>query len=154
MQQRRVNLYCSEAQEKPGRIPSWIVREGSLAICVAFGGLLAGTFSCTSVDKDSFLLEGRGVNARESERIYLFYPVSKNGMWFKRIDTAETRGGKFRFDRVVPETVPAFLVFGDMDEIESYLDHGKVVEQGTHAALTAKRGYYYVLVKNQLELGN
>jgi len=34
------------------------------------------------------------------------------------------------------------------------LDHGRIVEQGTHAELTAKRGYYYELVKNQLELGN
>lgn len=102
MQQRRDNLYNSEAQEKPGRIPSWTVRWGNLAICVAFGGLLAGTFSCTSVDKDSFLLEGRVVNARESERIYLFYPVSKNGMWFRRIDTAETRGGKSASTELCP----------------------------------------------------
>lgn len=34
------------------------------------------------------------------------------------------------------------------------LDRGKVVEQGTHKELTEKRGYYYELVKNQLELGN
>lgn len=27
------------------------------------------------------------------------------------------------------------------------LDHGRIVEQGTHDALTAKRGYYYELVK-------
>ena len=33
------------------------------------------------------------------------------------------------------------------------LDHGKVVEQGTHEQLTARRGVYYTLVKNQLELG-
>ena len=34
------------------------------------------------------------------------------------------------------------------------LDKGKVVETGNHEALTAKRGAYYNLVKNQLELGN
>ena len=34
------------------------------------------------------------------------------------------------------------------------LDKGHVVEQGTHRELTAKRGEYYKLVKNQLELGN
>jgi ATP-binding cassette subfamily B protein len=33
------------------------------------------------------------------------------------------------------------------------LDKGKVAEQGTHAELTAKRGIYYELVRNQLELG-
>ena len=34
------------------------------------------------------------------------------------------------------------------------LDHGRVVETGSHEALTAKRGAYYNLVKNQLELGS
>ncbi|RGQ03307.1 peptidase domain-containing ABC transporter [Segatella copri] len=34
------------------------------------------------------------------------------------------------------------------------IDHGNVVEVGNHESLTAKRGAYYNLVKNQLELGN
>jgi ATP-binding cassette subfamily B protein len=34
------------------------------------------------------------------------------------------------------------------------LDKGQVVEKGTHTELTNKRGAYYHLVKNQLELGN
>lgn len=34
------------------------------------------------------------------------------------------------------------------------LDKGRIVEQGTHAELTEKRGAYYSLVKSQLELGN
>lgn len=34
------------------------------------------------------------------------------------------------------------------------IDHGKVVETGTHDTLTLKRGTYFQLVKNQLELGN
>ncbi len=33
------------------------------------------------------------------------------------------------------------------------LDKGKIVEKGTHKELTAKKGVYYALVKNQLELG-
>ncbi len=33
------------------------------------------------------------------------------------------------------------------------LDDGKVVETGTHKELTKKKGAYYQLVKNQLELG-
>ncbi|MEM6845853.1 MAG: peptidase domain-containing ABC transporter [Bacteroidota bacterium] len=33
------------------------------------------------------------------------------------------------------------------------LDHGKIVEVGDHNTLTLKRGLYYNLVKNQLELG-
>lgn len=33
------------------------------------------------------------------------------------------------------------------------LDKGRIAEQGTHLQLTALRGKYYELVKNQLELG-
>lgn len=34
------------------------------------------------------------------------------------------------------------------------LRHGEVVEQGTHSELVAKRGYYYELIHNQLELAD
>ncbi len=34
------------------------------------------------------------------------------------------------------------------------LEKGKIVEKGTHAELTKKKGAYYELVKNQLELGS
>ena len=34
------------------------------------------------------------------------------------------------------------------------LDSGKVVEVGVHEQLISMRGYYYRLVKNQLELGD
>lgn len=41
----------------------------------------------------------------------------------------------------------------DADQIV-VLSQGKIVEIGTHAELTEKRGAYFELVKNQLELGN
>ena len=34
------------------------------------------------------------------------------------------------------------------------LDSGKVVESGNHSILIKRKGTYYNLVKNQLELGN
>ena len=34
------------------------------------------------------------------------------------------------------------------------LDDGKIVEHGKHEELINLKGYYYQLVKNQLELGN
>ena len=34
------------------------------------------------------------------------------------------------------------------------LDKGRIVETGNHASLIEKKGAYYNLVKNQLELGN
>jgi ATP-binding cassette subfamily B protein len=34
------------------------------------------------------------------------------------------------------------------------LNRGEILETGTHDSLIEKRGAYYNLVKNQLELGN
>ncbi len=34
------------------------------------------------------------------------------------------------------------------------IDEGRIIEQGTHEELVAKKGNYYQLVKNQLQLGN
>jgi ATP-binding cassette subfamily B protein len=34
------------------------------------------------------------------------------------------------------------------------IDRGEIIEAGSHQALTDLRGFYYNLVKNQLELGN
>lgn len=41
----------------------------------------------------------------------------------------------------------------DADQIV-VLDQGKIVEQGKHNSLIAKKGHYFNLVRNQLELGN
>lgn len=34
------------------------------------------------------------------------------------------------------------------------LENGHIVEEGNHESLSLKKGKYYELVKNQLELGN
>lgn len=34
------------------------------------------------------------------------------------------------------------------------MENGEIAEEGTHIELTLKKGKYYELVKNQLELGN
>jgi ATP-binding cassette subfamily B protein len=34
------------------------------------------------------------------------------------------------------------------------IDNGRIVEQGSHSLLSRNKGYYFELVKNQLELGN
>lgn len=32
------------------------------------------------------------------------------------------------------------------------IDHGQIVEEGTHIELTQQNGYYYKLIKNQIQL--
>ena len=39
-------------------------------------------------------------------------------------------------------------------DIMGVLGRGRSVERATHKELTARRGHYYNLVRNQLELGN
>ena len=56
-----------------------------------------------------------------------------------------------RVDEPVPDDSPYPVKNADQIVV---IDHGKVVEIGNHESLTAKRGAYYNLVKNQLELGN
>ena len=34
------------------------------------------------------------------------------------------------------------------------IEKGKIIEEGTHQKLVKKKGAYYTLVKNQLELGD
>ena len=60
-------------------------------------------------------------------------------------------GSLFRVDEPVPDDSPYPVKNADQIVV---IDHGKVVEIGNHESLTAKRGAYYNLVKNQLELGN
>ena len=48
----------------------------------------------------------------------------------------------------------ALVKLGHENDKIVVLDKGRVVEEGTHQELTALRGTYYKLVKNQLELGN
>ena len=48
----------------------------------------------------------------------------------------------------------ALVKLGHENDKIVVLDKGRIVEEGTHQELTERRGTYYQLVKNQLELGN
>ncbi len=88
--------------------------------------LLYITVSCTNTNNSSFSLEGRVTDSKESESVYLSYPVLKNGIWYERIDTAKIIDGKFRFDGEISETTPACLFFDDMDDVTLYLEPAKL----------------------------
>lgn len=61
--------------------------------------------------------------------------------------------GRFFIGRTVIVIAHRLSTVKGADQIV-VLEHGKVVEVGSHDTLTESRGAYYKLVKNQLELGN
>ena len=60
---------------------------------------------------------------------------------------------KFYKDKTVVVVAHRLSTVKNADQI-IVMEKGKVVETGNHKSLTVKRGAYYNLVKNQLELGN
>ena len=109
-------------------------------------------------------MEGNGVSQGQRQRILIARAVYKNPD-FIFLDEA-TNALDANNEREIMEQLHAFYkgrtvvvvahrlsTVRDADKIV-VLDKGRVVEEGTHQELTALRGTYYKLVKNQLELGN
>ena len=73
---------------------------------------------------------------------------------FARLDEKEIMKHLHEFYRGKTVVVVAHRLstVKDADKIV-VLDQGKVAEEGTHETLTALKGKYYELVRNQLELG-
>lgn len=107
---------------------------------------------------------GHGLSTGQKQRLliaraaykdarYLFFDEATNSL-----DANNERTIMERLDRLFANKT-AVIVAHRLSTVKNadkiiVLDHGKIVEQGTHTELTAQRGRYYELVKNQLELGN
>lgn len=109
-------------------------------------------------------MEGNGVSQGQRQRILIARAVYKNPE-FIFLDEA-TNALDANNEREIMEQLHSFYkgrtvvivahrlsTVRDADKIV-VLDKGHIVEEGTHQELTEKRGTYYKLVKNQLELGN
>lgn len=109
-------------------------------------------------------MEGNGVSQGQRQRILIARAVYKNPE-FIFLDEA-TNALDANNEKEIMEQMHTFYqgktvivvahrlsTVRDADKIV-VLDKGKIAEEGTHAALIAKQGMYYKLVKNQLELGN
>ena len=113
----------------------------------------------TKVGKD-----GRGLSQGQRQRILIARAVYRNPD-FIFLDEA-TNSLDAKNERVIVENLADFykgktvvVVAHRLSTVSNadniiVLDDGKVAETGTHDELTAKRGAYYNLVRNQLELGS
>ena len=108
--------------------------------------------------------DGVGLSQGQKQRILIARAVYKNPDYIfldeatNSLDANNERSivenlDKFYKGKTVVIVAHRLSTVKNADQIV-VIDHGKVVEAGNHESLTAKRGAYYNLVKNQLELGN
>lgn len=108
--------------------------------------------------------EGNGISSGQKQRLliaraayrdtkYLFLDEATNSLDADNEKIIMENFTSFFRNRTVVIVAHRLSTVKNADNI-IVLDQGRVVEQGTHNELTRKRGHYYQLVKNQLELGN
>ena len=108
--------------------------------------------------------EGNGISSGQKQRLliaraayrdtkYLFLDEATNSLDADNEKIIMENFASFFRNRTVVIIAHRLSTVKNADKI-IVLDKGKVAEQGTHNELTQKRGHYYHLVKNQLELGN
>lgn len=108
--------------------------------------------------------EGNGISTGQKQRILIARAVYKNPeiLFFDEATSALDANNEktimnnlneFYKDKTVVIIAHRLSTVKNADQI-IVLEKGEIIEIGNHAELTAKRGAYYELVKNQLELGN
>ena len=109
-------------------------------------------------------LDGHGLSTGQRQRLFIARAAYKDAKYLfldeatNSLDAANERSimeklQSFFEGRTVVVVAHRLSTVMNADNIV-VLDRGRIVEQGTHKELTARRGHYYNLVRNQLELGN
>ena len=108
--------------------------------------------------------EGIGISGGQKQRLFIARAVYKspNYIFFDEATSALDANN----EKIIMENLQQFfkgktavVIAHRLSTVKNadkiiVLDKGRVVEEGTHVELVAKKGEYYRLVKNQLELGN
>lgn len=108
-------------------------------------------------------MEGSGVSQGQKQRLLIARAIYKNPAYLF-FDEA-TNALDANNERIILDNLTQFykgktvvVVAHRLSTVQHadnivVMEAGKVIESGTHRELTAKKGAYYTLVKNQLELG-
>ena len=108
-------------------------------------------------------MEGSGVSQGQKQRLLIARAIYKNPLYLF-FDEA-TNALDANNERIILDNLNRFyqgktvvIVAHRLSTVQKadnivVMEAGKVIESGTHQELTEKRGAYYTLVKNQLELG-
>jgi ATP-binding cassette subfamily B protein len=107
--------------------------------------------------------EGNGISQGQRQRLliaravyknpaYLFFDEATNALDANNERVIMNNLNEFFSGRTVVVVAHRLSTVSNADNI-IVLDKGCIIEQGTHYELTALKGKYYQLVKNQLELG-
>jgi ATP-binding cassette subfamily B protein len=108
--------------------------------------------------------EGNGISQGQKQRLliaravykepdYLFFDEATNALDANNEKKILENLEEFFHGRTVIVVAHRLSTVKNADQIV-VLHKGEIIETGTHESLTVKRGEYFDLVKNQLELGN
>lgn len=106
--------------------------------------------------------EGSGISQGQKQRIliaravyknpdFLFFDEATNSLDANNEAVIMKNLERFFHGRTVVVVAHRLSTVQNADQIV-VLDHGKIVETGNHQQLIRKKGFYYTLVKNQLNL--
>ena len=109
-------------------------------------------------------MEGNGVSQGQRQRLLIARAVYKNTdfLFFDEATNAlDANNEKIILDKLSTfyKGKTVVVVAHRLSTVQNahniiVMDRGKIIEEGTHKELTEKKGAYYTLVKNQLELGS